>query len=139
MLQLKILWDKLVVVPHLRFLFLDELLWVCICIQLLKSKVIQLKKCELQIEDEVKRLETLKTSKLRDLVLKKKLELEDISARAHIVEGCNAEIESMLTALETGNSLIYSLNIVCFFFSLPAFDQIIFVWIFLVVLFNFYN
>ncbi|KAJ1690367.1 hypothetical protein LUZ63_014522 [Rhynchospora breviuscula] len=54
------------------------------------------------IEDEVKRLETLKTSKMRDLVLKKKLELEDISARAHIDEGCDTEIQSMLTALENG-------------------------------------
>ncbi|XP_078178098.1 65-kDa microtubule-associated protein 3-like [Carex rostrata] len=56
------------------------------------------------IENEVKRLETLKTSKMRDLVLKKKLELEDISARAHIVERFNTEIESILTALETGVS-----------------------------------
>lgn len=71
-------------------------------IQLLISKLTQLKLCGFQIENEVKRLETLKTSKMRDLVLKKKFELEDISARAHIVERFNTEIESILTALETG-------------------------------------
>ncbi|MQM18180.1 hypothetical protein Taro_051167 [Colocasia esculenta] len=54
------------------------------------------------VETEVLRLEELKVSKMKDLVLKKKLELEELHRRAHIVAEADDEIEFTVEAFESG-------------------------------------
>lgn len=54
----------------------------------------------MQVEAEVSRLEELKTSKMKELVFKKKAELEELRRRAHLVAEADSEIDS---AMESGN------------------------------------
>jgi F-type H+-transporting ATPase subunit beta/protein regulator of cytokinesis 1 len=62
----------------------------------------------LQVESEVLRLEQLKASKMKDLVLKKKAELEEHRRRAHLIgeEGYAAEFST--EAIEAGRYHILS-------------------------------
>ena len=59
----------------------------------------------LQVEAEVSRLEQLKSSKLKEILLKKKLELEEVCRQSHMVtETLSAEYSS--EAIESGKFLI---------------------------------
>ncbi|KAK4758078.1 hypothetical protein SAY87_019379 [Trapa incisa] len=50
------------------------------------------------VEAEVARLEELKLSKLKDLVLKKRIELEDICCKTHLIPGPDTAIEVAMVA-----------------------------------------
>ncbi|OAY69667.1 65-kDa microtubule-associated protein 3, partial [Ananas comosus] len=54
------------------------------------------------VEAEVLRLEQLKASKMKDLVLKKKSELEELRRRTHLVGETNCEGEFAIEAIEAG-------------------------------------
>lgn len=54
------------------------------------------------------RLEELKNSKMKELVLRKKCELEEIRRRAHLVAEGDGETEFAYEVVETGISLIFS-------------------------------
>ncbi|KAG8639865.1 65-kDa microtubule-associated protein 3 isoform X2 [Manihot esculenta] len=55
------------------------------------------------VEAEVSRLEELKSSKVKDLVLKKRLELEEICRKAHIILKVDTAIEYAIEVIESGN------------------------------------
>jgi C4-dicarboxylate-specific signal transduction histidine kinase len=54
----------------------------------------------MQVEAEVSRLEDLKSSKMKELVWKKRAELEEICRKTHLVQESDAAIEK---AIESGN------------------------------------
>lgn len=54
------------------------------------------------VEEEVSRLEQLKSSKMKELVLKKRLELEDICRRTHMVAEADRAMEYAIEAIESG-------------------------------------
>ncbi|KAK9181660.1 hypothetical protein WN944_024799 [Citrus x changshan-huyou] len=54
------------------------------------------------VETEVSRLEELKTSKMKELVLKKRLELEEICRNTHMVPENDHSIEYAIEAIESG-------------------------------------
>ncbi|KAJ8506185.1 hypothetical protein OPV22_007071 [Ensete ventricosum] len=54
------------------------------------------------VEAEVLRLEQLKVSKMKELVLKKKTELEELRRRAHLVAEAENEAELAISAIESG-------------------------------------
>ncbi|KAG9446343.1 hypothetical protein H6P81_012471 [Aristolochia fimbriata] len=54
------------------------------------------------VEAEVARLEELKTSKMKELVLKKRSELQDICQRTHMVVESDTVVEHVLEAIESG-------------------------------------
>ncbi|XP_038970697.1 65-kDa microtubule-associated protein 3-like isoform X2 [Phoenix dactylifera] len=56
------------------------------------------------VEAEVLRLEELKNSKMKELVLRKKSELEEIRRRAHLVAEGDTETEFAYEAVETGDA-----------------------------------
>ena len=58
------------------------------------------------MEAEVLKLEELKASKMKELVLKKTTELEELRRRTHLV--VQEDIESEIEAIENGRSLITS-------------------------------
>ncbi|EEF49147.1 65-kDa microtubule-associated protein 3 isoform X2 [Ricinus communis] len=55
------------------------------------------------VEAEVSRLEELKSSKMKDLVLKKRSELEEICRKTHMVPEADTAIEYAIDAIEFGN------------------------------------
>ena len=59
----------------------------------------------MQVEAEVLRLEELKASKMKELVLKKRSELEEICRRTHLVAETDTSMEYAIEAIETGMSL----------------------------------
>ncbi|GMH18340.1 hypothetical protein Nepgr_020181 [Nepenthes gracilis] len=54
------------------------------------------------VEAEVSRLEHLKSSKMKELVLKKRSELEEMCRRLHLVPETDSEIEYLTEAIESG-------------------------------------
>ncbi|CAL9100732.1 unnamed protein product, partial [Musa acuminata var. zebrina] len=54
------------------------------------------------VEAEVLRLEQLKVSKMKELVLKKKTELEELRRRAHLVAEAENDAELAISAIESG-------------------------------------
>ena len=60
----------------------------------------------MQVEAEVLRLEQLKASKMKELVLKKKTEVEELRRRTHLVTEANSETEFATDAIEAGKNLI---------------------------------
>ncbi|KAK4489456.1 hypothetical protein RD792_005265 [Penstemon davidsonii] len=54
------------------------------------------------VKAEVSRLEELKVSKMKELVLKKKVELEDICRKTHLIPESNSAIDIAIDALESG-------------------------------------
>lgn len=58
-----------------------------------------------QVEAEVSRLEELKTSKMKELVLKKRTELEEICRKVHLVPEIDSAVEYAVEAIESGNFL----------------------------------
>ncbi|XP_073006701.1 65-kDa microtubule-associated protein 3-like [Typha latifolia] len=54
------------------------------------------------VEAEVLRLEQLKTSKMKELVLKKKTELEELRRRMHLIGEADCETELTIEAIESG-------------------------------------
>ncbi len=55
---------------------------------------------ELQAQMEVDRLDTLKASRMKELVVKRRLELEDICRRAHIEFDANTTEEKLIALVE---------------------------------------
>lgn len=55
-----------------------------------------------QVEDEVSRLEQLKSSKMKELVLKKRSELEEICRRTHMIAEADRAMEYAIEAIESG-------------------------------------
>ncbi|KAJ4851236.1 hypothetical protein Tsubulata_046661 [Turnera subulata] len=55
------------------------------------------------VEAEVSRLEELKASKMKELVLKKRSELEEICRKTHMVPEADTGIEDAIEAIESGN------------------------------------
>ncbi|XVE64112.1 hypothetical protein DITRI_Ditri07aG0075600 [Diplodiscus trichospermus] len=54
------------------------------------------------VEAEVSRLEELKSSKMKELVLKKRSELEEISRKTHLVPDSDIVVEDAIEAIESG-------------------------------------
>ncbi|CAI9767626.1 unnamed protein product [Fraxinus pennsylvanica] len=54
------------------------------------------------VEAEVSRLEELKTSKMKELVLKKKSELEDICRKTHLIPETDSSLDIAIEAIESG-------------------------------------
>ncbi|KAG4187973.1 hypothetical protein ERO13_A08G134000v2 [Gossypium hirsutum] len=55
-----------------------------------------------KVEDEVSRLEQLKTSRMKEIVLKKKVELEDMCRRTHMVMEALISTDYSIEAMESG-------------------------------------
>ncbi len=55
---------------------------------------------ELQVQMEVDRLDTLKASRMKELVVKRRLELEDICRCAHIERDANTTEEKLVALVE---------------------------------------
>ncbi|KAL9375830.1 hypothetical protein Peur_032709 [Populus x canadensis] len=55
------------------------------------------------VEAEVSRLEELKSSKMKELVLKKRSELEEICRKMHMIPETDAAVEYAVEAIESGN------------------------------------
>ncbi|KAK6260804.1 hypothetical protein SCA6_015278 [Theobroma cacao] len=58
--------------------------------------------CIKNVEEEVSRLEQLKTSKMKEIVLKKKVELEDMCRRTHMVLEALISTDYSIEAMESG-------------------------------------
>ncbi|CAO2829432.1 unnamed protein product [Amaranthus hypochondriacus] len=58
--------------------------------------------CIKHVEAEVSRQELLKSSKMKELVLKKRTELEEICRKSHLVPEENCETEHLMEAIESG-------------------------------------
>ena len=56
----------------------------------------------MQIEAEVYRLDELKASKMKELVLKKRTELEDICRKTHLIPESDSVVEVAIEAIESG-------------------------------------
>lgn len=56
----------------------------------------------MQLEAEVLRLEELKASKMKELVLKKRSELEEMRRRTHLVAEADSSLEYAIEAIESG-------------------------------------
>lgn len=63
----------------------------------------------MQVEGEVSRLEHLKSSKMKELVLKKRLELAEILRKMHVVTETAGEFS--IEALESGKNLDRVINL----------------------------
>lgn len=59
-------------------------------------------KCIMQVEAEVSRLEELKSSKMKELVLKKRSELEESCRKTHMVPEVDSTMEDAIEAIESG-------------------------------------
>ncbi|XP_057446426.1 65-kDa microtubule-associated protein 3-like isoform X2 [Lotus japonicus] len=55
------------------------------------------------VEAEVSRLEELKSSKMKELVLKKRAELEEICRRTRLIPEIDSEVENAVEAIESGS------------------------------------
>lgn len=56
----------------------------------------------MKVEAEVLRLEKLKASKMKELISKKRTELEELRRRAHLVIESENGVDSELSAIESG-------------------------------------
>lgn len=56
----------------------------------------------MQVEAEVSRLEELKSSRMKELVLKKRLELEEMCRKLHMVPAEDSAIEYVIDAIDSG-------------------------------------
>ncbi|RDX98664.1 65-kDa microtubule-associated protein 3, partial [Mucuna pruriens] len=57
----------------------------------------------MQVEAEVSRLEELKSSKMKELVLKKRTELEEICQKTHLIPEIDSAVEYAVEAIESGS------------------------------------
>lgn len=62
--------------------------------------------CILQAEAEVSRLQQMKSSKIKEVLLKKKSDLDELCRRAHIVSDEHSAMDFSVEALQSGRSLI---------------------------------
>ena len=60
----------------------------------------------IQVETEVARLEKLKSSKMKELVLKKRTELEEICRKTRLIPEIDNAVEYAVDAIESGNFLL---------------------------------
>ena len=56
----------------------------------------------MQVEAEVSRLEELKASKMKELVLKKRSELEEICRKTHMIPEADSALDYVIEAMESG-------------------------------------
>ena len=61
----------------------------------------------MQVEVEVCRLEELKSSKLLELVLKKRAELDEICRKTHLVPELDHEIVNFMEAIDSGSCYLH--------------------------------
>jgi len=54
------------------------------------------------VEAEVSRLDELKMSKMKELIMKKNSDLEDLRRRTHIVADMDSELEIAIEAIDSG-------------------------------------
>jgi protein regulator of cytokinesis 1 len=54
----------------------------------------------MQVEAEVSRLEELKGSKMKELVLKKRTELEEICRRTHLIAKSNTTLDKSIASMD---------------------------------------
>ncbi|TYG60190.1 hypothetical protein ES288_D07G048500v1 [Gossypium darwinii] len=59
------------------------------------------------VEAEVSRLEELKSSKMKELVLKKRLELEEICRKTHLVPDSQSAVEDAIEAIESDHAFFF--------------------------------
>jgi len=71
----------------------------------------------IQVEEEVARLEMLKSSKMKELVLKKRTELEEICRKTHLIPEIDNAVEYAVEAIESGNFLLSTKLIAIIFFA----------------------
>ena len=64
----------------------------------------------MQVEEEVARLEELKGSKMKELVLKKRTELEEICRRTHLIAESNTTLDKSIASMDSGK---FSLVTIC--------------------------
>lgn len=72
----------------------------------------------LQVEAEVSRLEELKSSKMKELVLKKRSELEEICRKTHMVPEYDSSMEYAIEAIESGmffDDTSHCITLYCFY------------------------
>jgi protein regulator of cytokinesis 1 len=58
---------------------------------------------------EVARLEDLKASKMKELVLKKRTDMEELCRKAHIIPDSYAELDNSIKSMESGENGILRL------------------------------
>lgn len=61
----------------------------------------------LKVEAEVSRLEEFKSSKMKELVFKKRSELEDICRKTHLLPESDSSMEMAMEAIESGSNASY--------------------------------
>lgn len=61
----------------------------------------------IQVEAEVSRLEELKTSKMKELVLKKRSELEEICRKTHMIAESDTALDIAIEAIESGKETLF--------------------------------
>lgn len=54
----------------------------------------------MQVEEEVSRLEELKSSKMKEIILKKRAELKEISTKTHLIP--DTQLEDVIEAIDSG-------------------------------------
>lgn len=59
----------------------------------------------MQVEEEVSRLQQLKTSRMKEIVLKRKVELEDVCRKTHMVMEALVSADYSIEAMESGKYL----------------------------------
>lgn len=59
-----------------------------------------------QAESEVSRLQQLKSSKIKEVILRKRLDLEELCRKAHMVAEAQGAVDYSVEAIESGNCLI---------------------------------
>ena len=52
---------------------------------------------------EVERLDVLKKSKMKELVLKKRLDLEEVCKSAHLEPDANTAVDKLIAVMDAGN------------------------------------
>ena len=60
----------------------------------------------IQVEAEVSRLEELKASKMKELVLTTRFELEDICRKTHIIPESDSSLDVAIEAIEPGTEIL---------------------------------
>lgn len=63
-----------------------------------------------QAQIEVERLDVLKKSKMKELVMKKRMELEEVCKSAHLEPDANTAAEKLIAAIDSGTESCHRLR-----------------------------
>lgn len=83
----------------------------------------------MQVEAEVSRLEELKSSRMKELVLKKRLELEEMCRKLHMVPAEDSAIEYVIDAIDCGK--LRPSTLLCYFLLMNFLHSILILHIYL--------